>query len=64
VYKPIEFGRTGVMFKGKATKKTMLNNGRRVIMVGYGGDKHSSNTYMVYVLGTNWIVLTKNVVWN
>ena len=64
MYKPIEFGRTGVMFKGKATKKTMLNNGRRVIMVGYGGDKHSSNTYMVYVLGTNWIVLTKNVVWN
>jgi Integrase core domain. len=33
VDKPIEFDRTGVMYKGKATKKSMLNNGRRVIMV-------------------------------
>jgi hypothetical protein len=64
VDKPIEFGRTGVMFKGKATKKSMLNNGIQVIMVGYGGDKHSSDTYMVYVPGTNRIVPTKNVVWN
>jgi hypothetical protein len=59
----IEFGRTGVMYIGKATKKSMPNNGRRLIMVGYyGGDKHSSDTYMVYVPGTNRIVPTKNVI--
>ena len=60
---PIQFGRVGYTFTGKKTKKSLKSGGVRCIMVGYGGDAHSSNTYMVYKPSTDKIVCTKNVQW-
>ena len=60
---PIQFGRIGYIFTGKKTKKSLKSAGVRCIMIGYGGDAHSSNTYKVYKPSTDKVVCSKNVRW-
>jgi len=60
---PIEFGRQGIIFTGKKTKKSISSPGEKAIMVGYAGDLHSSDTYYMYKPRTNKVVTTKDVRW-
>jgi len=59
----IQFGRLCYVTKRQKIRRKWTDKSWKGIFVGYANDDHSSDTYRIYNLATNKIILTRDVRW-